>query len=286
MKELSNEHLTGERALYQGNELRIVGTVFEDGESPLKHSRYIDLSDCTFKWHYPVWYSDNIRMKHCTVSEDGKAGFWYSSNIDMKNSIICARKSFRHSSNISMRDVTFTNGDETLWRCANVRLSKVKLHGDYFAKDCDGMEITDMDLKGQYAFDGVRNVTVRNSVINGRDAFWNSENVAIYDSRITGMYFCWNSRNITLVNCSIESLQGMCYVDNLMLKNCTFANTSMAFEYSRINADISGHIDSIKNPLSGCIRAGSIGELILEEDKVDVSKTKILCCDQVAVAVH
>ena len=80
---------------------------------------------------------------------------------------------------------------------------------------------------------------------------WNSENVIIYDSVITGKYFCWNSRNITLVNCTVESLQGMCYTENLILRNCKLPNTALAFEYSTVNADIKGGIDSIMNPYGG-----------------------------------
>lgn len=44
-----------------------------------------------------------------------------------------------------------------------------------------------------------------------------------------------------------------------------------------VEADICGGVDSIKNPLGGNITADSIGELILEADKVDVSKTLISC---------
>ena len=37
--ELENQILTGERALFQGHDLRIKGTIFADGESPLKVCR-------------------------------------------------------------------------------------------------------------------------------------------------------------------------------------------------------------------------------------------------------
>ena len=138
------------------------------------------------------------------------------------------------------------------------------------------MEVNSLKLTGGYSFDGVRNVTVKNSVITGRDAFWNSENVIIYDSVITGKYFCWNSRNITLVNCTVESLQGMCYTENLILRNCKLPNTTLAFEYSTVNADIKGGIDSIMNPYGGVIKADSIRETIMDEKQVDVSRTKII----------
>ena len=83
--------------------------------------------------------------------------------------------------------------------------------------------------------------------------------------------------NLTLINCTIESLQGMCYIDNLVMKNCKLLNTTLAFEYSTVNADITGRIDSVMNPSGGVIRADHIDELIVEKDKVDPAKTKIIC---------
>ena len=281
MKEILNEHLTGERALFEGKELKICGTVFDDGESPLKHSRYIDLTDCTFGWKYPLWYSQFIKMSGCKIGENGRAGMWYSSDINIENTVIDAPKTFRHSKGISLRNVQFTNGEETFWKCNNVRLKNINVKGDYFAMDCDGMEISGLELKGGYCFDGAKNITVRNSVLDTKDAFWNSQNVIIYDSTIKSEYFGWNSRNIVLVNCTVESHQGMCYIENLSMRNCRLPNTDLAFEYSTVNADIRGSIDSIKNPTCGMIQAESIGEIILDPDKVDVSRTKIICGDKV-----
>jgi len=79
-----------------------------------------------------------------------------------------------------------------------------------------------------------------------------------------------------LINCTIESLQGMCYIDHLVMKNCKLLNTTLAFEYSTVDAEITGKIDSVMNPSSGVIRADSINELIVEKDKVDPLKTKII----------
>lgn len=67
----------------------------------------------------------------------------------------------------------------------------------------------------------------------------------------------------------------MCFIEDLVLKNCTLVNTTLAFEYSTVDADIVGSVDSVKNPASGRIACGGIGELILESDRVDVSKTQI-----------
>ena len=61
------------------------------------------------------------------------------------------------------------------------------------------------------------------------------------------------------------------------MKNCKLLNTTLAFEYSTVEADISGSIDSVLNPSGGFITADSISQLIIEKDKVDPSKTKIIC---------
>lgn len=68
----------------------------------------------------------------------------------------------------------------------------------------------------------------------------------------------------------------MCYIDHLVMKNCKILNTTLAFEYSTVDAEITGKIDSVMNPSSGVIRADSINELIVEKDKVDPLKTKII----------
>lgn len=35
-------------------------TIFDDGESPLKESRNIELYGSMFKWKYPLWYAKDI----------------------------------------------------------------------------------------------------------------------------------------------------------------------------------------------------------------------------------
>jgi hypothetical protein len=141
----------------------------------------------------------------------------------------------------------------------------------------ENIEIDGFMLDGNYSFDGVKNMTIKNAKLLSKDAFWNSENVTVYDSFISGEYLGWNSKNLTLVNCTIESLQGMCYIENLVMKNCHLINTTLAFEYSSVDAEISNEITSVLNPGSGTITAASIGELIIEKDQVDSSKTKIIC---------
>ena len=269
--------LTGERALFQGENLQIIDTIFADGESPLKESRSIELLGCMFKWKYPLWYAQDITAKHCTWFEMGRAGVWYTNRITVEDSAIEAPKNFRRCKDVVLKNISFPNAAETLWHCDGVQMEQITAKGDYFAMNSQNMRISDLTLYGNYSFDGAKNVEIRNSRLLSKDAFWNSENVTVYDSFISGEYLGWNAKNLTLINCTVESLQGMCYIDNLVMKNCKLLNTTLAFEYSTVDADIVGKIDSVLNPSGGMIRADSIAELIVEKDKVNPDKTKIIC---------
>ena len=276
-KELHQQHLTGERALFQAKDLAIYDSVFSDGESPLKESRDILLDNCLFRWKYPLWYCKNIKAKECTWFDMARAGVWYTDNISVSDTIIEAPKNFRRCKGVSLTNVNFPNAEETLWNCSDVTLSNVQAHGDYFAMNCHNLDIKDFELVGNYSFDGVTDMQIHHARMLSKDAFWNTDHVSVYDSFISGEYLGWNAKNLTLVNCTIESLQGMCYIENLRMVNCKLINTTLAFEYSTVDAQITGSIDSVLNPSGGTIRAEHIGELILEKDKVDPQKTTIIC---------
>lgn len=274
---IKQEFLTGERALFQGKDLDIYDTIFADGESPLKESRNITLNGSMFKWKYPLWYSKNITVENCTLFEMARAGIWYTDNITMTDTLVEAPKNFRRCKGVALKNVSFPNAAETLWSCDDVTMEHVSARGDYFAMNSTNMKIQNFELVGNYSFDGGKNIEIRNARMLSKDSFWNTDHVTVYDSFISGEYLGWNAKNLTLINCTIESLQGMCYIDNLVMKNCKLINTTLAFEYSTVDAEITSKIDSVLNPSGGCIRAESIGELILEKDKIDTGKTKIIC---------
>lgn len=279
MTEFKNEKFTGERACFATHGARFDGCIFADGESPLKESGDLELKTCMFRWKYPLWYCNNVTVEDSSWFEMARAGVWYTNDIKVKDSMLQAPKNFRRCSGVELDNVTFTHAAETLWSCDHVKIKNVRAKGDYFAMNSHDMEIDGLELDGNYSFDGVYNVTVRNSRLLSKDSFWNSENVTVYDSFISGEYLGWNSKNLTLVNCTIESLQGMCYIDNLKMINCRLLDTTLAFEYSDVDAEICSGIESVFNPKSGTIRAERIGELIMEKDQIDPSKTKIVCSD-------
>lgn len=276
-KEIVQENFSGERALFQARNLKIFDSIFENGESPLKESRDIEIFNSFFKWRYPVWYSENFKIKNCFFTSDTRAGFWYVKKICVEDTIIDSPKNFRRADNLEIKNVTMKNAEETFWHCKNILLENVTANGDYFAMNSENLKIKNLTLNGHYSFDGVKNVEIHDSKFITKDCFWNSENVTVYNSLIVGEYLGWNAKNLTLINCTIESLQGLCYIENLVMKNCKLLNTTLAFEYSTVDAEITNKIDSVLNPSGGIIRAEKIGELILEKDKVDITKTKIIC---------
>ncbi len=61
------------------------------------------------------------------------------------------------------------------------------------------------------------------------------------------------------------------------MRDCKLINTTLAFEYSETDAEITSKIDSVFNPSKGRISAPAIGDLIIEKDKIDPGKTEIIC---------
>jgi len=276
MKKYIEKKFIGERALFQSYNLNISYCTFEDGESPLKESSNLEISNSLFKWKYPLWYCNNVTMKDSVMFEMARAGIWYTNKLNMNNVIIEAPKTFRRCRDIILENVDMPNASETLWNCVQVTMKNVTAKGDYFAMGCSDMEIDGFTLVGNYSFDGVKNLTIRNAKMLSKDAFWNSENVTVYDSFISGEYLGWNSKNVTLIDCTIESLQGMCYMENVVLKNCKLLNTNLAFEYSTVEATVDSSIESIKNPYSGKIVAKSVGEVIFDNSEMKAENTKII----------
>jgi hypothetical protein len=134
------------------------------------------------------------------------------------------------------------------------------------------MEFDGFRLQGKYSFQYIENVVMRNCELRTKDAFWHAKNVTVYDSVIEGEYLGWYSEDLRLVRCHIKGTQPLCYCKNLVLEDCTCEDCDLSFERSSVEADIRGNIVSVKNPVSGYIKADSIGEIIFDE-KHKISST-------------
>lgn len=275
MKKIENQRFTGERALFGACDLEISHCSFGDGESPLKESQNIAVTASNFEWKYPFWYSKNFRIKDCFFDEIARAGIWYSKDFSLKDCLYYAPKGFRGSENFELENIQIPNAAETLWFCKNAKLENVVANGQYFGMKSENLRIQNLNLSGDYCFDGCKNVEISDSKLLSKDAFWNCENVVIKDCFVSGEYFGWNSTNVRLENCVVSSLQGFCYMQNLVLKNCRLIDTTLAFEFSSVQAQIIGKICSVKNPLSGKITADEIDEIIIDST-TDASKFEII----------
>lgn len=288
-KTIDQQHLTGERALFKSDNLIVRNSVFEDGESPLKESRNLEISDSIFRWKYPLWYCENVEVANTTLLETARSGIWYTNNISITDSIIQAPKTFRRGKDIRLTNVHMPKAEETFWNCENITLDNVQADGHYFAMNSKNITATDFSLSGNYAFDGAENIEIHHSKLISKDAFWNCKDVTVYDSIIIGEYLGWNSTNLRFVNCYIESEQGLCYVKNLVIENGKIVNTDLAFEYSTVDVSVTTAIDSVKNPISGTIKAKNIGDLIMETAEIDPAKTRIClteACEKLTVRAN
>ena len=266
MELISDKTYGGERPLFAAHDLQLERVVIEPGESALKECRNIVARECEFKGKYPFWHTDGFRVDNCIFRPGARAALWYSRNLEMSDTLVEAPKMFREMDNLRLCRVSIPDAQETLWHCRGVEMSECRVeNADYLFMHSRDIRIDGYLQHGNYSFQYCRNVEIRNAEIFSKDAFWNTEDVTVFDSRIEGEYLGWHSRRLRLVNCRIGGTQPLCYATDLVLENCTFDDDcDLAFEYSTVEADIRGHVVSIKNPRSGRIEADSVGEIILD----------------------
>lgn len=234
----------------------------------MKETSDITAVNCVFEGKYPFWCCENFIVKNCLFTGGARAALWYSKNLEMTDTYVDAPKMFREMDGIKLKNVQIPGAAETLWHCKNIGLDNVSAdHADYIFMHCSDIKIRNFRLDGNYSFQYCKNVEIHDSILNTKDAFWNTENVTVYDSEINGEYLGWYAKNLRLVRCRISGTQPLCYAENLIMEDCTMApDADLAFEYSSVNADVKGHITSVKNPRTGHIKADSIGEIIIDEN--------------------
>lgn len=273
-----NKYFEGERILFGANDLEIKNCVFGKGESPLKESRDVQLTDSVFTYKYPLWYSENVCVEQTSFETMARSGIWYTKNIKIANSALQAPKLFRRCQGVTLDHVHFGDAEETMWTCKNIRITDTQINGNYFGKDSANIYLEHVSIIGNYAFDGARNIEAHHCTFVTKDNFWNCENVTIYDSVLDGEYLAWNTKNLTLINCTIRSDQGLNYLDGLTMINCRLIDSDLVFEYvSDLNVELTAPVLSIKNPISGRIKVPEIGQLIMDENKIIPEKTMIEC---------
>lgn len=276
---ISDEQFGGERPLFARRHLDLRHIEFLPGESALKCTADITVSDSTFNGKYPLWHSDGFRCTDCLFLPGARAAIWYSRNGEMTRCRVDAPKMFREMDGLTLTDVDFSDAQETLWHCANVRIDRCSVvHADYLFMHSHDLELRNWKQQGNYSFQYCRNVRISDADIDSKDAFWNTENVTIENASLTGEYLGWHSRNLTLRNCRISGTQPLCYCTGLRLENCTFeADCDLCFEDSEVIATVDSPITSVKNPRAGRIEARSVGEIIIDENSKATDPVEIVC---------
>lgn len=266
-QKVSNKQFDEERALYNLQHADVEACVFAgpaDGESVLKESRDIALFDCEFSLRYPLWHVKKFEMTNTKMDELTRAAIWYADDGVIRDSKLMGIKAVRECNRITLENCDVFS-PEFGWKSKDITLKDTVIESEYIFFDSDNVTLDNVKMKGKYSFQYMNNLTITNSVLDTKDAFWHSKNVTVKDSIVKGEYLAWFSEGLTLINCKIIGTQPLCYCKDLKLVNCTMEETDLSFEYSDVEADIIGHVDSIKNPRSGRIVVDSVGEIITEQ---------------------
>ena len=268
MEKIIGQEFGGERPLYRKKDLYLEDVIIRPGESGLKETANITCVKCRFEGKYPLWECDGFVVKDSILTVGARSGLWYSRNGELYDTVIDAPKTFRRMDGIKMRNCWIPGGSETFWDCSNIDVKDCVIErADYVFMHCEDIVLENVKLQGNYGFQYAKNVVIKNCVLNSKDSFWEAENVEVYDSVINGEYLAWYSKNLKLVRCHITETQPLCYCEGLVMEDCTFgSDCDLAFEYSDVEATVKGHVVSIKNPRSGHIHVGSVGEIIIDEN--------------------
>jgi len=275
---IRNRRYDEERALYHLQHGDLAECVFAgpaDGESALKEARDISLTDCRFSLRYPLWHVRGFRMNRTAMDEKTRAAIWYASDGVISDSVLGGVKAVRECSGIALGDCRIVS-QEFGWKCEDISLRDSSVESEYLFLDSRRVRLDRVRMKGKYSFQYVDGLEINDSDLDTKDAFWHSKNVTVRNSTVRGEYLAWFSEGLTMIDCTVIGTQPLCYCAGLKLINCTMVDADLAFEYSDVDADVKGHIVSVKNPRSGRIVADSVGEIIREDAVMDCTGEVVL----------
>lgn len=262
-----NQQFDEERALYHLQHGDVKHCAFDgpaDGESALKEARDIRVLDTRFSLRYPLWHTHGFEMHRVDMDEKTRAAIWYAQDGVIADSSLGGIKALRECRRIRMDQCQIVS-QEFGWKSEDITVLDSTIESEYLFLDSRRIRLSNVKMKGKYSFQYIDGLEIEDSQLDTKDAFWHSRNVTVRNSTLKGEYLAWYSDGLTLVNCTIIGTQPLCYCTNLRLINCTMVDCDLAFEYSDVNAEIRGHILSVKNPHSGRIVADSVGEIIRDD---------------------
>lgn len=260
-----------ERAFYGSKNVHFKNITIdgiEQGESAFKECRNITVEEANIVLKYCVWHCHNITLYKTVIDVNSRASIWYCENIEIINCKLNGVKACRNCSNLTLKDCII-NSDDFGWKAEGVKIINCKISGVTPLLDSSNVTVDGAEFTAKYIFQYSDNIKMTNTTIDTKDCFWHAKNVYCKNVKFVGEYLAWYSENCVFENCEINSIQPLCYCKKLKLINCTMPNCNLAFEYSDVDADIKGHVDSIRNVLSGKIVVDSLGEYVQDEHVLD-----------------
>ncbi len=277
MTTINNLSFDEERALYGTENTIVKNCRFDgptDGESAFKECRNVAAENCFFNLRYPFWHDEKLKIDGSEMTELCRAALWYSRDIVISDTKLHGIKALRECSDVVMRGCDIVS-PEFGWSVNGLEMTDCTAESEYFMMRSTELCFTNVKFKGKYSFQYIENSVFDNCVFDTKDAFWHAKNVTVKNSTVNGEYLAWYCENVTFENCKITGTQPLCYCKGLKLINCEMHNTDLCFERSEVNATVTTHIISVKNPLSGCVCAPSVGEVIRDIEGAD---GKVCCC--------
>ncbi|MDE7360391.1 MAG: DUF3737 family protein [Oscillospiraceae bacterium] len=268
MEIIENRSFDEERALYGSCGLAVRGCAFDgpaDGESAFKECADIEVSGCFFNLRYPFWHDDGLKISGCEMTELCRAALWYSEDITIEDSRLHGIKALRECADVRMRGCDIVS-PEFGWSVRGLEMTDCTAESEYFMMRSVGLRFTNVKFKGKYSFQYIEDSVFENCEFDTKDAFWHAKNVVVRNCAVKGEYLAWYCENVTFENCRISGTQPLCYCKGLRLVNCELLDADLCFEKSDVEAEITTHVVSIKNPLSGHICVPSVGEVIRDDE--------------------
>lgn len=262
---IENRTFDEERALYGTRDLVVRNCRFDgpaDGESAFKECEGLTVEGAFMNLRYPFWHDRGLVLRDVEMTELCRAALWYSEGVTIEGSRLHGIKALRECADVRMRGCDVVS-PEFGWSTRGIEMEATAAESEYFMMRSTGLRLRDVHFQGKYSFQYVEDAVIEDSELDTKDAFWHAKNVVVRNSLVRGEYLGWYSENLTFENCLIQGTQPLCYCTGLRLVNCQMVDCDLAFERSHVQATLTTHVGSVKNPLAGSrIVLPSVGEVI------------------------
>ena len=269
-KNIENQTFDEERALYGEHDLIVRNCRFDgpaDGESAFKECENVTVEGAFMNLRYPFWHDCGLTLRDVEMTELCRAALWYSRDVTIEDSRLHGIKALRECADVQMRGCDIVS-PEFGWSTRGIKMEDCAVQSEYFMMRSTGLCFRNVRLSGKYSFQYIEDAVLEDCDLDTKDAFWHANNVVVRNSVVRGEYLGWYSQNVTFESCLIKDTQPLCYCEGLHLVNCRMEECDLAFERSRVRAEITTPVVSIKNPLTGShITLPSVGQVIRDIDE-------------------